>query len=214
MEVSLIFKIAAVGILVSVLCQILKHSGRDEQAFLVSLAGLLMVLFWIVPYIYDLFETMKSVFSSCLCCDFKSTVMAVDRTERGLNGMDIVKVSIVGICGMMLGFILKETRPEFAALVTMMTGFLILGLAAGKVSYLFETMNRLRESFPIDSSYLTVLVKIIGITYIGQFSSAICKDAGYQMIGTQIDLFCKLSVMVLSMPVLLAILDTISEFMI
>ena len=55
---------------------------------------------------------------------------------------------------------------------------------------------------------------IIGITYIGQFSSAICKDAGYQMIGTQIDLFCKLSVMVLSMPVLLAILDTISEFMI
>ena len=148
------------------------------------------------------------VFSSCLCCDFKSTVMAVDRTKRGLNGMDIVKVSIMGICGMMLGFILKETRPEFAALVTMMTGFLILGLAAGKVSYLFETMNRLRESFPIDSSYLTVLVKIIGIT------SAICKDAGYQMIGTQIDLFCKLSVMVLSMPVLLAILDTISEFMI
>ena len=63
--------------------------------------------------------------------------------------MDIVKVSIMGICGMMLGFILKETRPEFAALVTMMTGFLILGLAAGKVSYLFETMNRLRESFPI-----------------------------------------------------------------
>ena len=63
MEVSLIFKIAAVGILVSVLCQILKHSGRDEQAFLVSLAGLLMVLFWIVPYIYDLFETMKSLFS-------------------------------------------------------------------------------------------------------------------------------------------------------
>ena len=63
MEVSLIFKIAAVAILVSVLCQILKHSGRDEQAFLVSLAGLLMVLFWIVPYIYDLFETMKSLFS-------------------------------------------------------------------------------------------------------------------------------------------------------
>ena len=61
MEVSLIFKIAAVGILVSVLCQILKHSGRDEQAFLVSLAGLLMVLFWIVPYIYELFEKYSAV---------------------------------------------------------------------------------------------------------------------------------------------------------
>ena len=61
-EVSLIFKIAAVGILVSVLCQILKHSGRDEQAFLVSLAGLLMVLFWIVPYIYELFESIQQLF--------------------------------------------------------------------------------------------------------------------------------------------------------
>ena len=61
MEVSLIFKIAAVGILVSVLCQILKHSGRDEQAFLVSLAGLLMVLFWIVPYIYELFVEITHV---------------------------------------------------------------------------------------------------------------------------------------------------------
>ncbi len=65
MGVNLIFRIAAVGILVSVLCQILKHSGREEQAFLTSLAGLLLVLFWMVPYIYQLFETMKN----CLRCN-------------------------------------------------------------------------------------------------------------------------------------------------
>ena len=62
MTVSLIFKIAAVGILVSILSQVLKHSGREEQAFLTSLAGLIMVLFWIVPYIYELFETIKRLF--------------------------------------------------------------------------------------------------------------------------------------------------------
>lgn len=62
MSVSLIFKIAAVGILVSVLSQVLKHSGREEQAFLTSLAGLLVVLFWMVPYIYQLFETIKELF--------------------------------------------------------------------------------------------------------------------------------------------------------
>ena len=50
MTINLIFKIAAVGILVSILCQVLKHSGREEQAFLTSLAGLLLALFWIVPY--------------------------------------------------------------------------------------------------------------------------------------------------------------------
>ena len=63
MTINLIFKIAAVGILVSILCQVLKHSGREEQAFLTSLAGLLLVLFWIVPYIYDLFESSQNLFS-------------------------------------------------------------------------------------------------------------------------------------------------------
>ena len=59
MDVNLLFKIAAVGILVTVIGQVLKHSGREEHAFLVSLAGLIIVLFWIVPYIYELFETMQ-----------------------------------------------------------------------------------------------------------------------------------------------------------
>jgi stage III sporulation protein AC len=63
MSVTIIFKIAAVGILVTVLSQVLKHSGRDEHAFLLSLAGLIIVLFWIVPYISELFETMEALFS-------------------------------------------------------------------------------------------------------------------------------------------------------
>ena len=62
MDVNLIFKIAAVGILVSVISQVLKHSGREEHAFLTSLAGLILVLFWIIPYIYELFETIKKLF--------------------------------------------------------------------------------------------------------------------------------------------------------
>lgn len=62
-EVGIIFRIGAVGILVSVLCQVLKHSGREEQAFLASLSGLIVVLFWVLPYIYDLFENVKRLFS-------------------------------------------------------------------------------------------------------------------------------------------------------
>lgn len=62
MEVNLIFKIAAVGILISVLGQVLKHSGREEHAFLISLAGLILVLSWIVPYIYQLFQMIQELF--------------------------------------------------------------------------------------------------------------------------------------------------------
>ena len=62
MEITIIFKIALVGILVTILNQILKQSGRDEQAFIVGLAGLLLVLFWIIPYISQLFETIQDMF--------------------------------------------------------------------------------------------------------------------------------------------------------
>ena len=63
MEINLIFKIAAVGILITILGQILKHSGREEHAFLISLAGLILVLPWILPYIYDLFIMIQELFS-------------------------------------------------------------------------------------------------------------------------------------------------------
>ncbi|EOS41342.1 stage III sporulation protein AC [Schaedlerella sp.] len=62
MTINLIFKIAAVGVLVSILSQVLKHSGRDEQAFIVSLAGLILVLSWILPFIYDLFLSIRQLF--------------------------------------------------------------------------------------------------------------------------------------------------------
>ena len=62
MDVGLIFKIAAVGILITILSQVLKHSVREEHAFLISLAGLILVLTWIVPYIYDLFVMIQNLF--------------------------------------------------------------------------------------------------------------------------------------------------------
>ena len=63
MTIGVIFKIAAVGILVSILSQVLKHSGREEQACLTSFAGLILVLSWVLPYIYELFASMKRLFS-------------------------------------------------------------------------------------------------------------------------------------------------------
>lgn len=128
--------------------------------------------------------------------------------------MDIIKISLIGIGGVMLGFLLKGARSEYASFITMGIGIVILGLAVGKLEYLFSSLDKLRQSIPVESSYLSALIKMIGITYIGQFASGICKDAGYQATEAQIELFCKLSIMVLSMPVLLALLETIQEFLV
>ena len=78
----------------------------------------------------------------------------------------------------------------------------------------YDTAHQIQSYIHINSVYLTTLLKMAGITYIAEFASGICKDAGYGAIGTQIEIFAKLSILAVSMPVLLAILDTISEFMI
>lgn len=63
MDITLILRIAIVGIIVSILNQVLKQTNRDELAFLTSLAGLLLVLFWLLPYISDLFRTVRDLFN-------------------------------------------------------------------------------------------------------------------------------------------------------
>lgn len=127
--------------------------------------------------------------------------------------VDILRISVLGVSGVLLAILLKDRAPEYVSLISLGIGLVILGLAVGKIGYLFDSLEQLRESLPVDGSYITTLLKMIGITYIGQFASGICKDAGYGSTGTQIELFCRLSVMVLSMPVLLALLDTIQGFL-
>ncbi len=127
--------------------------------------------------------------------------------------MDIVRISLLGLGGVMLGVMLKGTKSEYAGFVTLGVGLLILALAVGKLEYLFDSVKKIRESLDMDAQYFSTLVKMLGITYIGQFSAGICRDAGNQATGAQIELFCKLSVMVLSMPILLALMDTIQEFL-
>ena len=78
---------------------------------------------------------------------------------------------------------------------------------------LVGTIREIGGYIQIDSSYIMTLIKMLGITYLAEFSSGICKDAGYQTIATQIEMFGKLTILVLSLPILLALLRTIQEFL-
>ncbi|UWP59886.1 SpoIIIAC/SpoIIIAD family protein [Ruminococcus gauvreauii] len=127
--------------------------------------------------------------------------------------MDIIKISILGFSGMILGILLKECKPEYSFYISFACGLCILLLATSKVSYLVESLQKIQSNLPVDASYLNILLKMIGLTYIGQFSSSLCKDAGYGAIASQIEIFCKLSLMVISMPVLLTLLDVIQGFL-
>ena len=126
--------------------------------------------------------------------------------------MEVVKIVMIGITGVLLALFLKESKPEYSVYLSFAVGICILGYAVEKLSYLFESIKKIQEFLPVDEKYVLVLLKMTGATYIGQFSSSICKDAGYAAIAGQIELFVKLYLMVLSLPVLLALVETIHKF--
>ena len=125
--------------------------------------------------------------------------------------MDVIRFVLIGTAGLLLAMILKEVRPEYALYVSLATGICLLLGASGKLNYLMEMLQRMKEYLPVDTTYLNTLLKMI--TYIGQFGAGLCKDAGYSSIAGQIELFSKLSILALSMPVLLALLDTVYDFL-
>lgn len=128
--------------------------------------------------------------------------------------MDVMRIALLGISGVLLGIFLKEIRPEFAMYISLAVGIAILLAATGRLLYVFEMLGKLKSYIPVESAYLDTLIKMIGITYVGQFSAGLCKDAGYQAVAGQIELFSRLSILVISMPVLLALLETIQEFLV
>lgn len=127
--------------------------------------------------------------------------------------MEVVKIVMIGITGVLLALFLKESKPEYSVYLSFAVGICILGYAVEKLSYLFESIKKIQEFLPVDEKYVLVLLKMTGATYTGQFSSSICKDAGYAAIAGQIELFVKLYLMVLSLPVLLALVETIHNFL-
>ncbi len=127
--------------------------------------------------------------------------------------MEILRVAALAAAGVTLAVFLKQIRPEYALYISLATCAVILLLASGRLSYVIEMVEKLQSYIPVDSVYLTSLMKMVGITYVGQFASGLCRDAGYSAVASQIELFAKLSILALSMPVLAALLETIQEFL-
>lgn len=127
--------------------------------------------------------------------------------------MDAIRFVLIGATGLFLCIILKEIRPEYAMYVSIATGICLLIGASDKLNYLMEMLERMKSYLPMDMTYMNALLKMIGITYVGQFGAGLCKDAGYSSIAGQIELISKLSILALSMPVLIALLDTVHGFL-
>ena len=123
---------------------------------------------------------------------------------------EILKISALGVTGGLFALQFKTQKPEYSVLIGLGISVLIFGFTLTQLQTLLGQFDMLRTYLGQSGGYLMVLVKVVGITHICEFSAAICKDAGFGAVSDQIEILGKLSVLFAGLPVLFAVIEQIS----
>lgn len=125
----------------------------------------------------------------------------------------MIKISLMGIIAVMIAVILKKGNEEYAIYISLATCIMIFSMTIDKLEIILGAIEQLQGYIKINHTYMAILIKIIGITYLTEFASSICKDCGFNSIGNQIEIVGKITILAFSMPILLALLETINSFL-
>lgn len=122
---------------------------------------------------------------------------------------EVIKVGMLGIVGVLLALQFKGLKGEYSTYIGFAIGILVFGYVLRQVEAVMGQIEFIRKYLGDAGGYLSILLKVIGITYICEFSSGICKDAGFHSISDQIEILGKLSVMFAGLPILFAVIEQI-----
>lgn len=126
--------------------------------------------------------------------------------------MEIIKIAAVGIIGVLIALQFKSHKPEYGTYIGIGICILIFGYAVQSLGALVGQLTGLQKYMEVGQGYLGILLKVIGITYICEFSASICKDAGYQSVASQIELLGKVAVMFSGLPIIFAVIQQLEGF--
>ena len=127
--------------------------------------------------------------------------------------MNMIQIGIIGVAGTLLAVQFKSGKSEYGIYISVALSLVIFFAIIGRLEVIIDALRTIANYINMDTAYIGTLIKMLGITYVAEFSAGICKDAGYQTIALQIEIFGKLAVLVLSMPVLMALLNSIKDFL-
>lgn len=125
--------------------------------------------------------------------------------------MDFIKIGIISIAAALIAINFKGIKSEYGILVSIGACLLIFFYGISKLSVVVNSIRFIADTINIEGTYITLIFKIIGITYISEIASDISKDCGYATLGNQIQIFGKITILGFCMPVLTAIVKSIIE---
>ena len=127
--------------------------------------------------------------------------------------MTIIQAAVLGITAVALAVQLKPLRQEYSVYLILAAGLVIGFLSISRLELILDTERAIGSQIRVKNSYLGSLLKMVGLTYIAEFASGLCRDAGFSARGTQVEIFGKLSILAVSAPVLQALLETLQVFL-
>lgn len=127
--------------------------------------------------------------------------------------MDIVKIIGVGLTALIIIIILKQYKPEFTVYVSLIAGVIILFMVMDRLNGVVNLLRNLTNKTGTGSSFLKILLKITGIAILTEFAVSICKDLGESAIASKIDLGGKIIIISISIPIITALLELITNIL-
>lgn len=127
--------------------------------------------------------------------------------------MDIIQIVGLGIVATVLSLVVKEQKPMFAFVLATVTGVIIFLFLIGKISDVIRVLEGIAMQANVNIVYLDTILKIIGIAYIAEFGAQVTRDAGQGAIASKIELAGKILIMVLAIPILSVIVETIVQLL-
>lgn len=119
------------------------------------------------------------------------------------------KVSLIAVTVVILCIMIKKYRPELSSLLSITAGIIIFFYSLACISSVLSFVRSLIELLPIDDFYIYELIKMLGVTYAAEFAENICKDAGCQAVACQIEIFAKLTIVIMSIPIINSLIEIV-----
>ena len=128
--------------------------------------------------------------------------------------MNSIQIALLGVVGTLLALQFKSGKSEYGIYVSLAVSLFLFLCMLSRLEIFVQTVKKIADYIKLDAGQMSILLKMAGVTYVAEFASGICKDAGYQNIAVQVEVFTKLTILAIGMPVLLSLLELIGDFLI